>query len=465
MMEYGEVIMLKDEQRARAVEALSEYLAAPSSETGKTFVQVEAEFDARRVKLIEKELKPLLAGYLNGSVDLSEFKSKIDGINKRNELWGFKGIKGQMFFNMVVNVADHAEECDQELKAAIAVPTSEQIASSRIKTFQSYVRRLGEQWVANGNTRYGAPKVGSIPFFLSYFWQVQDRDAWPIYYTNTVQTLSDLNIWQPSEDLATDYIDFMRIHEELAKLFGEKANRNFTLYDVEHVFWLKGGNPYQAAKQDQKDEPQQPQSSTKLTMKTTYERLPESYVPPIIAVLPTLALNDLGLAEAATRSGTSVARAFEKSVDAAFTVLGYDTKLMGQGQGRVPDGRALALDENYAILWDSKVRTHGYSLGTDDRAIREYISTQSRELSRRYRNIYYIIVSSYFVDDFDDTIASIKMETDISEVVLIEAEALVAIVEAKLRAPLQLTLASDGIQRLFTQSGRLTAESVREFLA
>jgi hypothetical protein len=229
MMVCGEGNMLKDEQRARAVEALNEYLAAPSSETGKTLLQAQAEFDARRVTLIETELKPLLADYLNGPVGLSEFKSKIDGINKRNELWGFKGIKGQMFFNMVVNVADDAEECDQELKASIAVPTSEQLASSRIKTFQSYVRRLGEQWVANGNTKYGAPKAGSIPFFLSYFWQIQDRDVWPIYYTNTVQTLSDLNIWQPSEDLATDYLEFTRIHEELAKLFGEKAKRSFTL--------------------------------------------------------------------------------------------------------------------------------------------------------------------------------------------------------------------------------------------
>jgi hypothetical protein len=277
--------------------------------------------------------------------------------------------------------------------------------------------------------------------------------------------LSDLNIWQPSEDIAIDYIEFMRIHEELAKLFSEKAKRNFTLYEVEHVFWMKGGNPNQAAKQDQNDEPQQPQSQTKPTPETKSELLPESYVPPIIAILPTLALYDLGLKEAATRSGTSIERAFEKSVDAAFTVLGYDTTLMGQGKGRVPDGKALALDENYAILWDAKARTHGYILGTDDRAIREYITTQSRDLSRRYRNIYYIIVSSYFADDFDDMIASIKMETDVSEVVLLDANALVAIVEAKLRAPLQLTLASDGIQRLFTKSGRLSIEAVREFLA
>ena len=42
------------------------------------------------------------------------------------------------------------------------------------------------------------PKVGSIPFFLTYFWQIQAREVWPIYYTNAVQTMTDLNIWQPA---------------------------------------------------------------------------------------------------------------------------------------------------------------------------------------------------------------------------------------------------------------------------
>ena len=187
--------ILNEQQCKRAVEVLNEYLAAPRGPNGKTPVEISAELDQNRRKLIDNELKPLLAGYLTGNVALAEFKSKVDGTNKRNELWGFKGIKGQMFFNMVVNVADDAEECDQELKSALAVPENEQIASSRIKTFLSYVKRLGEQWVSGGNTRYGAPKLGSVPFFLSYFWQIQEREVWPVYYTNAVQTMADLNIW------------------------------------------------------------------------------------------------------------------------------------------------------------------------------------------------------------------------------------------------------------------------------
>lgn len=105
-------------------------------------------------------------------------------------------------------------------------------------------------------------------------------------------------------------------------------------------------------------------------------------------------------------------------------------------------------------------------MGTDDRTIREYITTQSREMIRRrkVRNIYYLIISSIFADDYDDTIRSIKMETDVSKVNLVEADALVAMVEAKLRAPLQITLGPDGLQRLFSVSGLKTATMVREQL-
>ena len=401
---------------------MNEYLSAPVGEDGKTQKAASEELDAQRVRLIDKELKPLIAEYLSGQIPLPGFKSRIDSINKRNEFWGFKGIKGQMFFNMVVNVADDEAECDQELKSAIALPPNEQVASSRIKTFVSYIKRLGEQWVVAGNKKYGAPKFGSIPFFLSYFWQIQDQSVWPVYYTNAVQTMADLNIWQPSDDPAEDYITFKKIHEELVALFTQASKRAFSLYDVEHVFWFKGGNPYALIKAEQ-----EPITAIEtkpvaiLSQPAAIGHLPESYIPPIVAVLSAMARHDTSLVEAAKKSGISLERAFEKNIDAAFTMLGYETKLLGQGGGRVPDGRALALDDNYAVLWDAKVRNAGYSLGTDDRAIREYIATQSRELSRRYRNIYYLIISSSFTDDFDDSIASIKMETDVSEVVLFEA--------------------------------------------
>lgn len=286
-----------------------------------------------------------------------------------------------------------------------------------------------------------------------------------MYYTSSVNAMVDLNVWHPSGELADDYVAYKRLHEELAEVFAAEAGRRFHLYDVEHVFWFKGGNPWKPAQREEgATVPSQPRTPTAPTPPVEATRLPESYVPPIVAILPRLAAHEPGLDELAKRSGTTVERAFEKYIDAAFTMLGYDTKLLGQGQGRVPDGLAVAAEESYALLWDGKVRAGGYSMGTDDRTIREYITTQSRALKRggRLRNIYYAIVSSSFADDFDDTIRSIKMETDVSEVVLIEADALVAMIDAKLRAPLQVTLGPDGLQRLFSSSGVLSAAVVME---
>jgi len=457
---------MNDQQRNRAVEVMQEYSSAPAGPDGRTPVETSATLDARRVEVIEEHLNPLVSDYLGDRIPLANFKSTIDGINKRNEFWGFKGIKGQMFFNMVANAAGDPTECDQELKSALAVPANEQIAISRIRTFASYVKRVGDEWVEAGNTRHGAPKTGSIPFFLSYFWQIQGRDAWPVYYTNAVNTMVDLNLWQPSEDLAENYIRFKQLHEELAVLFTQAAGRRFGLYDVEHVFWFKGGNPYLAAKGEEDESPHVVvQPSRQPDPAAPLERLPESYTPPIVAILPSMARHEEALIEAAKRSGTTLERAFEKYLDAAFTVLGYETKLLGQGQGRVPDGLAITTDHSYAILWDAKIRASGYSIGTDDRAIREYITTQSRELKRRrsMRNIYYFVISSKFADDYDDTVRSIKMDTDVNEVILLEADALVAMVDARLRAPLQTSLGPDGLQRLFTNSGVVTGDDVRQF--
>lgn len=456
---------LTDAQKERVRELVRDYISAPANEAGLTPMEVNSTLDRSRAELIKSGLAPLISGYLAGETSISEFKSKIDGINKRNNYWGFKGIKGQMFFNMVTNVADDEGECDQELKSAIQAPQNDQIASSKIKNFLSYVKRLGDQWTEAGNTRYGRPKSGSIPFFLSWFWQVQAATAWPVYYTAGVNALNDLNLWQPTEDLAANYLTFKQIHEELKVLLTGELGKSATLYDVEHVLWFKVGNPYEASKGLYINDPTWAAKQDKSSTPDDEDGyLPQSYVPPIVSVLPSMASHDEVLVKAAKRSGTSLERAFEKHIDAAFSILGYETKLLGQGAGRVPDGLAIAHDESYAILWDAKIRANGYSMGTDDRTIREYIQTQSRDLKKKrfLRNIYYVIVSSTFADDYDDPIRTLKMETDISEVALLEADALVAIVDAKLRDPLGISLGPDGLQRIFATSGLISAAQVND---
>ncbi len=168
MTEQGKQFLSNDQIQS-ALEVVRAYLTAPKNPDGRTPMEVQTERDEHRARLIEHELKPLLNDYLSGRSNLNEFKVKVDGVNKRNEFWGFKGVKGQMFFNMVVNIADDSIKCDQEIKAAIKVPANEDIASSQIKTFFNYVSRIGEQHLDSGGTKAGRPKPGSVPFFLSYF--------------------------------------------------------------------------------------------------------------------------------------------------------------------------------------------------------------------------------------------------------------------------------------------------------
>lgn len=456
--------ILSQNQSDRAIAMMREYLAAPRNPSGSTPREVQRERDQKRVKLIEAELKPLVTGYLAGAVSLLEFKTQVDGINKRHSYWGFRGIKGQMFFNMITNVA--GEECDDELKAVIGVPRTEEDAQTRIRGLASYVTQLGDRHVQKGGSNQGRPKVGSVPFFLSYFWQVQERSIWPVFYTNTVNTLSDQNLWQRSGDLAEDYLTYKHLHEELAALFTQASGEEFGLYEVEHVFWFKGGNPFGDDRPLPKPSKKAPQKSTLSIVSPMNDGLPEGYVPPVVAILPAMARCDPKVHEAAKKAGTSGDRAFEKSVNAAFTVLGYDTQLLGQGQGRVPDGQALSIEDEYAILWDAKGREKGYSMGTDDRAIQDYVEKQSKELrrNRTIRNIYYVIVSSSFLDDFDSAVRSLKMRTEVNEVVLLEADALVEIVDARLRNPREITLGPDGVQRLLSSSGIVGVDEVRELL-
>lgn len=466
---------LNPQQFRQAVEIMRAYLSAPKDDEGQTVVEIEADLNNRRVSVIDNELRPLLTNYLSGHVPLAEFKTKIDGINKRNALWGFRGTKGQMFFNIMVNVAEDENECDQELKVALNVPSNDEIASSRIKTLSSYVKRIGDRHVEAGGTKPSKPNVSSVPFFVSYFWQIQDRDIWPIYYTNSVNVMNDLNLWQPTGDLAADYLTYKFIHEELVRIFSKESGRNFSLYDVEHVFWFQGGKLPGSGNEKLATTVSGDKSSFDTGSMQRLEhapelsnitRLPESYIPPVVAILPNIARNDPSIREAARASGTSLERALEKSIDAAFTILGYETQLLGQGKGRVPDGLALSIDHSYGILWDAKIRGDGYSMGTDDRAIREYIVTQSRDLKRRrgLRNIYYFIISSGFTDDYDDSIRSLKMETDVNEVCLVEADALVAMIDAKMRHPHDVSLGPDGLQRFYSVSGILSAELIREAL-
>jgi len=441
--------MLNQSQIAQCRQRIDAYLADQSS----------AELDRNRVGLIPT-IAGLIADYRAGSLELPVFKTKIDSLNKQNQFWGFKGMSGQMFFNMMFNTsADHGllDRFDQLLKWTIEKPSDSAAAKLAIDEFVTQAANLG-QFFPDGRA---APRTGSVPFFLSYFWSMQDWQRWPIYYSSMVKSLIGAGISSFSGSPGANYLEFLAINEDLLSEYASTPNQ-VTLWDIEHAFFSNDEAPAAQARpvvpspavQDTRDGHQNGPDLS----------LPASYIPPIVSILPELARNADGMIKTCEHIGISVEKVFEQRVAVLFSIFGYSVEALGQGYGRVPDGIAIAPTNNYAIIYDAKVRKDGYALGTDDRAIKEYINSQIDQLRRRgMRHVYFAIITSAVNGDFDDFIRSIKMETDIRELVFFEIDALMALLELRLQSN-EFDLGPRGMQSYFAQSGVVRLSDIGEYV-
>jgi hypothetical protein len=431
---------------------------------GEKFLNASKEYTEQELDQRRREVIPEVVDWMNrfllGEIPLEEFKTANDGLNKRNRLWGFQAINGQMFFNVLTKIsiaADQRDEFIALLKRMIPKPISIDKGKEIIEEFTKFVRALGKY----SQDLRGAPKVGSIPFFLSYFWQIQAPEEYPIYYSSMVNALRDVDIWSPTGNVAEDYYTFYHLNHELQRTISEKAGRQLLLWDIEHAFWFHMQSQIQPPIVVIKPTVVEPDKGSEVPL---ISKLPESYIPPVVSILPVLAVNDPVLGEICRKSGKAIEREFEERLAILFGMLGFETELMGQGHGRVPDGVAVSDEFRYAIIYDAKVRQQPYTMGTDERAIREYIVSQGEKLRRRgIKNLYFMVISSSFTGDADDAIRGMKIETNVNEVLLVEVKALLAMLEGILRNP-SISLGPDGIQRLLAFSGILTEKDVREFL-
>ena len=224
-------------QRQIAVEAMRNWLDARKGKP--------TNAPGERGKTIDQEAKPLVNHYLAGEVSLEQFKFNMDGIGRRQDstgsyyLWKFNGPGGQMFFNMFTNVAEDKAECDKQLKLAIHAPADDEGARGQIANFVEYVKTLGTKYVAAGGSNRKTPQPGKTAFFLSFFWQIHDRNAWPIYYNASVKQMIAMGLWQLPSDIGERYLQFKQLQEELSTLFSQESGQTFSFYDVEGVFWYR----------------------------------------------------------------------------------------------------------------------------------------------------------------------------------------------------------------------------------
>lgn len=399
-------------------------------------------------------LNELLDKFMSGEMPLDEFKSEIDGQNKRFRYWGFKGTNGMMFFNMLFNSAGESrrEELASLLQNLFQPPEDKTAAREKIRSLEGFVERLRNE----ADDLRKAPSPGSIPYFISYFWQLRDPDSYPIYYTSMVNALSDLAIWEPKEDLADSYAEFWKLNEEMEVALDAYTEWSVNLWTVEHVFW------YWQNRDEFDDE-------TTLDP-VARQTLPDSYIPPIVSILPDLGANTKDIEELAEETGNSVETLFENRLAKVLRMIGFEVEERGQGTGRNPDGIAKSQRHGYAIIYDAKVRRDGYSINTgDERQFQDYINREVPTLRNQgFKNIYFAVFTSHFSDESRESIRTLKITTDVQEVRLIEADALLALLEHRLRNPsFDLgpgDLSGPGVQDFLAESGILSPADIREEL-
>jgi hypothetical protein len=174
------------------------------------------------------------------------------------------------------------------------------------------------------------------------------------------------------------------------------------------------------------------------------DRLPvvsDSYVPPVIASLPSLA-----------RMESAQPIAFEQRVAVAFEILGLEVEHLGQGTGREPDGIAKCREHGWAIIYDAKARAGVYRiLASEERKFREYIEKHAHDLRRDgMGRFYFALISSAFSEGDLPKARELCRVTDAKAVALLEASALVKMVEQHVSSP--LSFAHHHLERAFSET-------------
>jgi hypothetical protein len=345
-----------------------------------------------------EDLKKIIAKFQRSELNIYEFKSAIDSFNKRNNLWGFAGLKGGMFFNHLVKTSDESSnKLVSILKESIAEPKNLQDAMHKIGLFENHISTI---FMAASDIRK-APNPGSIGYFLSYFWQIYSPTKWPIMYTSLIRAFSDLGIWEDYESQKDSYEYFFNLNEEIKRILKVHTKAKITNWDAEHAFWNFSGNPAAS-----------PKKSVSSPPKTTNEK---QIIPNVQAVqsiqiqarfqlagyiIPKVA-NSVECGNEENKSAASKGYIFEKMVAEVFELLDFKVDTLGQGKGRNPDAILKHREENTAFIVDAKAYNKGYSLGKDDRAIREYISHHCPSLLKEgYKKIGFIIVCNSFKEWF-----------------------------------------------------------------
>lgn len=177
------------------------------------------ERDARRL-VIQRQILDLLHLYLAGKVTIEDFRSTFDRRTKTDwDVFGFKGMSGAMFLNMLVKNIPDREGVTEHLRAALEVPRDAPSGRQQMKKFLDAL----EGYIASGKVEKQQVHPGRTPFFLSAWWHIQDNEKWPVFYISAREVLEREGLYTSVDDPVEDYFAFRESFHALGAALGLKA--------------------------------------------------------------------------------------------------------------------------------------------------------------------------------------------------------------------------------------------------
>jgi hypothetical protein len=194
-------------------------------------------WDANREAAIPLYTEALEA-FLTGETDLGAFRTRIDSLGKAEPYWGFRGTS-QMFFNQLVKAADLGM-LEAALRDVLPAPADRGEAEAKLEAFQEAVEAIRERAEATGATKPGSGRIDS---FVSFFWELQDRERWPIFFPNSRDMLERFELLDVNQPQPALYVSYLEAIDEL------KSALDTGTWGIEHLLWRlgKGGEENDAA--------------------------------------------------------------------------------------------------------------------------------------------------------------------------------------------------------------------------
>jgi hypothetical protein len=201
------------------------------------------------------------------SNDISNFKKELTLLNDEESelknkkiirMWKMGGFKGIVLLTLLLNYSSDKEKIalSEVLRKSFAVPKEKEEAGDKINSFSNYIGRFREnipdKKTKNPNKNLIRVKAALNPpyasAFIPVFWNMQELDKFPIYYTSCEKVIKKIKekdkYYKENNPPGENYKLFYDFNNKLIKLLTETYNEKFHFYDISNSYLEYISNTY-----------------------------------------------------------------------------------------------------------------------------------------------------------------------------------------------------------------------------